>query len=136
MTFPQFPIGCGGSPAAVTNPQLNIKPPNSAIVEPSHCPAEPEAIADFIDMAQVVFIPIEDVRVVLQRAGDTNDHQWLAITYDCVQVIGEACGEVGVSIEEATGRAYKARMQINGPRPSSCNTNMNSDRLVTPTIEE
>ena len=119
----------------MSNPQLNIKPPNSAIVEPSKCNVDAETVADFIDMAGVLSIPVDDVKVVLQQAGDEQGRQWLALVYDCIQVLGSARGEVDVSVEACICGSYKAKECIHGPRPSSCNTNKYSDRLVTPSVE-
>ena len=138
QTFPQFPIGYGGNPAKVTNPQLNIKPPNSAILEPNKSSADPDAVADFVDLTGIMFVPVSDVKVVLQLAGDERKRQWLSFTYDMIETIGAHRGNIEVPAEvlQRAWMEQKIQEHLNGPRPSSCNTNKNSDRLVTPTLEE
>ena len=76
QTFPQFPIGCAKTEATVTNPQVSIKPPNSAVVAPETSIVEPSVISEFVDLARVMFIPVDDVQVILQKSGDERGRQW------------------------------------------------------------
>ena len=65
QTFPQFPIGCVPTDPSVSSPQINIKPPISAVVEPTSSAVDPPVVSEFVDMPNVMFIPVGDVKVII-----------------------------------------------------------------------
>ena len=136
QTFPQFPIGSVPTDPLVANPQISIKPPVSAVVEPTRSNVDPSDVSDFVDMAKVMFIPVDDVRVILQKGNEEDGRQWLGLVYDCIQTLGVDCGEEDTPFRLCASGSVHAKKHINGPRPTSCNTYKSSDRLVTPSIEK
>ena len=99
---------------------------------------EPEAVAEFIDGSNILFIPVDDVKVVLQTTRDSlgeEGHHWIVLTCDCVQTLGNVRPDVDAGIEKCEEGSTHAKELINGPRPTSCNTHQRSDRSVTPSME-
>ena len=136
QSFPEFPIGYVQTEPTVDNPQVNIESPNSAVVPPQSSLVDPEIVAEVVDNSRIVFIPTDDVKVVLKRSDDELGRNWLALTYDCIQVLGESCGEVDATMKDCASGAVAVKKHIEGPRPTSCNTHKSSDQSVTPSIHE
>ena len=138
QSFPQLPIDCIPVNPTVTDPEISIKPPNAAVISPSSTVVEPEAVAELIDGSNILFIPVDDVKVVLQTTRDSlgeEGNHWIALTCDVVQTLGSIRLDVDVSLEMCEEGSTHAKELINGPRPTSCNTHQRSDRLVTPSME-
>ena len=68
--FPQFPIGCGGGTAVVYKPQLGIEPPHSTDMDLSKPSVKSDAITTSNEMAAILFISIDGVKVMPRSAGD------------------------------------------------------------------
>ena len=74
-------------------------------------------------MARIMFKPVDDVKVILQKGNDETGRQWLALVYDCIQTLGVDCGEEDIPFRRCARGSVEAKMHINGPHPTSCNTN-------------
>ena len=134
QSFPKIPFGSVSDKAAVYHPEVKISPPNAAVVEPKASLVDPDCIADLVDGSSALFIPTEDVKVVLQQSqGGT---QWLALTYDCVQILGPKSVASQATIGTCESGSRRAAEILIGPRRRSCNTERNSDRSVTASLAD